>query len=107
AGGFDILAGRSGSGALSNIPRHALELLIQSLKLIAPSYDRTLIDLGAGIDISVLSMAAASELAVVVMTDEPTSLTDAYALGKLRAKNGAPGRITVAVNMATSAAEGR
>jgi flagellar biosynthesis protein FlhG len=106
-GGFDILAGRSGSGALSNLPRHQLELIIKSLKLIAPTYDRTIIDLGAGIDIAVLSMAAASELALVVMTDEPTSLTDAYALIKLMVRNGAPARIAVAVNMATSAAEGR
>jgi flagellar biosynthesis protein FlhG len=107
AGGFDILAGRSGSGALSNLPRHQLELLIQSLKLVAPSYDRTIIDLGAGIDLAVLSLAAASELALVVMTDEPTSLTDAYALIKLMVRNGAPARIAVAVNMAISAAEGR
>jgi flagellar biosynthesis protein FlhG len=106
-GGFDILAGRSGSGALSNLPRHQLELLIQSLKLVAPAYDRTIIDLGAGIDVSVLSLAAASDLALVVMTDEPTSLTDAYALIKLMVKSGAPTRITVAVNMATSPAEGR
>lgn len=106
-GGFDILAGRSGSGALANLPRHELELLIKSLKLLSPSYDRTIIDLGAGIDLAVLSMAAASDLALVVMTDEPTSLTDAYALVKLMVKNGAPARISVAVNMAASSAEGR
>jgi flagellar biosynthesis protein FlhG len=106
-GGFDILAGRSGSGALSNLPRRELDLIIQSLKLISPTYDRTIIDLGAGIDLAVLSMAAASDLALVVMTDEPTSLTDAYALVKLMVKNGAPARISVAVNMATNSAEGR
>ncbi len=43
---------------------------------------------------------------IVVTNDEPTSLTDAYALIKLLTQDGAKTRIAVVVNAAASKAEG-
>ena len=49
-GGFDILPGRSGSGALSGLDPAALELMLAELREAAGSYDAVLLDLGAGLD---------------------------------------------------------
>lgn len=105
--GFDLIAGRSGNGALRNLSVRELSLLGQSLKGVAAAYDRTIVDLGAGLDNSMLELAVAAGHVLVVLTDEPTSLTDAYALIKLLNQRAAAPVIAVAVNMAADEAEGR
>lgn len=106
-GGFDILAGKSGSGALAGLARTDLSRMAEGLRLLSTHYDRTLIDLGAGLDAAVLALTAAAGTALVVLTDEPTSLTDAYALVKVMNRAGAPRDIRIAVNMAVHAEAGR
>ncbi len=82
-GGFDVLAGRAGSGALSSLPSTSLERLL--LTLSEADYDVILFDLGAGIDRHVRRMACWVNTLLVVATDEPTSLTDAYVVLKVHA----------------------
>jgi flagellar biosynthesis protein FlhG len=82
-GGFDIVAGRSGSGALSALDPIALERMLTALRDAADRYDIVLLDLGAGLDRAVRRMAAWADALLVVATEEPTSLTDAYAVLKL------------------------
>src|SRR5580698_1373130 len=87
-GGFDILAGRSGSGSLSTLPTQKLSDLRNDLIALARQYDNVLVDLGAGVDRHVRQMAGPAAVTYVVLNDEPTSLTDAYAFIKLaRAAN--------------------
>lgn len=105
--GFDLIAGRSGNAALRQLPARELALLGQSLKMASASYDRTIVDLGAGLDATMMELAAACGRLLVVLTDEPTSLTDAYALIKLMSQRPKPPAIAVAVNMAADEAEGR
>lgn len=105
-GGFDILAGRSGSGALRGLSAHEVMLLGQSLRLVAGQYRHTIVDLGAGLDPTVLGLAAACGRVLVVLTDEPTSLTDAYALMKVISQRPGSPQMAVAVNMAANAQEG-
>lgn len=83
AGGFDILPGRSGSGALGTLDTIALERFLGVLEDGFAAYDFVLLDLGAGLDRPVRRMACWADQLVVVATDEPTSLTDAYAVMKL------------------------
>lgn len=105
--GFDVLAGRSGSGALRGLAANEIMLIGQSLKLVSTRYQRTIVDLGAGLDATVLGLASVCGRILVVLTDEPTSLTDAYALIKvLNQRPGAPAA-AIAVNMAADAGEGR
>lgn len=81
-GNFDILAGRAGSGALSALPGSAAERLL--LVLSEPSiYDIVLLDLGAGVDRTIRRMTCWADTLLVLATDEPTSLTDAYVVLKL------------------------
>src|SRR3984957_7552478 len=50
ATGLDVLAGRSGSGALSELPAETLELLLTRLRAELAAYDVVVLDLGAGVD---------------------------------------------------------
>lgn len=110
-GGFEILAGCSGSGSLSTLPPAALDELLHGLAGMAGQYDRVVLDLGAGLDRGVRRMAVFADTLLVVATDEPTSLTDAYAVLKLyaadRRDGAAAGAAWVVVNQATSLAGGR
>jgi flagellar biosynthesis protein FlhG len=107
ATGLDVLAGRSGSGALSELPAETLELLLTRLRAELGSYDAVVLDLGAGIDRIVRRIAAWSDRLFVVATDEPTSLTDAYAVVKLQTQDQPDGDVRIVVNQAQSLAAGQ
>ena len=81
-GGFDVISGRSGSGALAGLELSTVNRLAAGLSAAALSYDRTLLDLAAGADRATVRLAAAADDVLVVINDEPTSLTDAYAFIK-------------------------
>ncbi|MGF1630227.1 MAG: MinD/ParA family protein [Kiloniellaceae bacterium] len=106
SGGFDVIAGRSGTGSLANIPAGRLQQLMDDLGALAPSYDKVILDLGAGLDRTVRQLAALARTSLVVATDEPTSLTDAYAFIKLAHMQNPTADLRIVVNMATSPAEG-
>jgi flagellar biosynthesis protein FlhG len=106
AGGFDVIAGRSGSGSLANIPLSRLQLLGEDLSLVAARYDRIVLDLGAGVEKSVRQLARAADTILVVTTDEPTALTDAYAFIKVTVLERPNTDIRVVVNASNSAREG-
>lgn len=104
--GFDVIAGRSGSGSLANMPMHRLAALSSGLRDVATGYDRVVVDLGAGIDRPVRLLAALCALTIIVVNDEPTTLTDAYALIKMLTADQAPCRIGVVVNSAQDVVQG-
>jgi len=106
AAGFDIVPGRSGSGALSGFDPAALERMLAALRDAAGGYDAVLLDLGAGLDRAVRLLAAFADTLVVLVTEEPTSLTDAYAVLKLHSADRPGGDARVVVNQATSRAAG-
>lgn len=99
-GGFDIVAGRSGSGALAALDPPKLERVLAALCQIAERYDLVLLDLGAGLERTVRRLSAWSDTLLVVATDEPTSLTDAYAVLKLYATDRPHGDARIVVNQA-------
>lgn len=106
AGGFDIIAGRSGSGTLANIPLSRLQILSDDLGLLANTYDKVVVDLGAGVEKTVRTFAQNAGTVMVVTTDEPTSLTDAYAFIKVTHMEKPGTDMRVVVNMANSTREG-
>lgn len=105
-GGFDIVAGRSGQSSLSALPAQRLALLRDQLVEVARDYDAVIIDLGAGVERNVRMLAASAMQALIVVTDEPTSLTDAYAFIKLGSAAGQSKNYGIVVNQATSLMEG-
>lgn len=107
SGGFDLLAGHSGSGTLASIKPDELSRIANGLSALAPHYDRVVLDLAAGIEPSVLRFCRAADRLLVVTTEEPTALTDAYALVKVLRLQGAQIAPWVVVNMAESRMKGR
>jgi len=98
--GFDVLAGKSGSGALSSMARERIDSLKQHLIAASQSYDHVILDMAAGVDQSNLSIGTHSGPTLVVLTGEPTSLTDAYAFMKLRRMRDPGADLRIVVNNA-------
>jgi len=105
-GGFDIIAGRSGQASLSALPSQRLSLLRDQLLDLSSEYDVVIADLGAGVDRTVRMLSATASNTLLISTDEPTSLTDAYAFIKLGNAAGMSKNINIVVNMASSVSEG-
>src|SRR5690554_939497 len=98
---FDIIPGASGLEKLANLDRGRLEFLQHEFFKLEQNYDYILIDTGAGIGSVVTCFASKADTTIVVMTPEPTSLSDAYATIKVLNEKGCS-RIGVIVNMAGS-----
>jgi len=107
AGGFDVVAGHSGTGALSQISADETLAICQGIRRAAPHYDWVILDLAAGLDPPTLRFARTADRLVLVVTEEPTSLTDAYAFAKvMRLQQPDTRAPLVAVNMAETKAKG-
>jgi flagellar biosynthesis protein FlhG len=99
-GGFDVIAGRSGSGSLAALNTEALSRLSAGIVSIGMGYDVTILDLAAGVERATLRLASMADHCLVIATDEPTSLTDAYAFIKML-RNAKPGTTpAVVINQA-------
>jgi flagellar biosynthesis protein FlhG len=105
-GGFDIIAGRSGAGSLAALAPSRLAVLGGDLAELARTYDFVVMDLGAGVDRMVRQLASAAGTRLVVVTAEPTSLTDAYAFIKVTITDDPTADLRIVVNQAKSQAEG-
>jgi flagellar biosynthesis protein FlhG len=105
-GGFDIIAGRSGSGSLAQLPSQQLTGLRNDLLEMARSYDTVVMDMGAGVDRTVRNLAGPAGTTLVVTTDEPTSITDAYAFIKITRATNPASDLRIVVNLAQNTKEG-
>lgn len=103
---LDIIAGRSGSGSLATLSQEKLINLKKQLTKLAKEYDVVLVDLGAGVEEHVRSLASVAGRCLVVVTDEPTSLTDAYAFIKLCMTENPELPFDIVVNQSASLKEG-
>jgi flagellar biosynthesis protein FlhG len=97
-GCLDVIAGQSGSGALGMLKREALVAVRTSLTELAAQYDHVLMDLAAGVDVSVTTLSTHRGRIYVVMTGDPTSLTDAYAFIKLAVMRNPNADVRIIVN---------
>jgi len=98
--GFDVLPGGSGLYELTALDTEQQQVMMNEMRRISSDYDLVLIDAAAGIGDNVLYFVSASESALVVLTPDPTSLTDAYALIKVLSRQRNMRRFMVAVNQA-------
>ena len=106
ATGIDIVAGRSGAANLADAGVAQLDMLRRGLTLVGDTYDNVILDLGAGVDRSVRTLASNAGPLLVVTNEEPTSITDAYALIKLIHGGDPKADIRVVVNLAGNQRDG-
>jgi len=106
-GGFSVLLAGSGLVEYSRLTAEIREQLLKIIEVVAPRYDRILLDTGAGIsDVVLFAVSLATEV-LVVATPEPTSLTDAYATIKVLATQQQRSAIALVVNQVSRSGEGR
>jgi flagellar biosynthesis protein FlhG len=80
--GIRFLSGGSGVWELLNLSPNDLELFIEKLQYLDEIADIIMIDTGAGVSENVLKMIMAANEVIIMVTPEPTAITDAYALVK-------------------------
>lgn len=100
--GVQIIPGSSGIQQLADLNKEQVERLILSFKSLTQKLDFFFIDTSAGISSSVLSFVMAAHESIVVVTREPTSLTDGYSLIKVITSLGHRKKINIMVNMVRS-----
>ncbi|MCM8538091.1 MAG: MinD/ParA family protein [Lentisphaeraceae bacterium] len=105
--GVDFLPASSGERQMLNIGSARLNNIVNELLSYAADYDILMFDCGAGINQSVTSFIAAAPQTLVVMTMEPTSIMDAYALMKVAKQDKLSDNINVVLNMVRSDEQGQ
>lgn len=92
-----FISGGSGIKEMANLDNDQVFQLINKMYDLDRQADVIIVDTGAGIGNSVLEFVAASEEVLLVVTPEPTSITDAYALLKSLNRNSSykPGKTVV------------
>lgn len=103
--GFDIIGGRSAAATLTSTSEQERRKLKNALVALGRSYDYTLIDLAAGIDVNVSDFFEICDMILVVLRGDPSSLMDAYALVKI-APLQLRSRIALVTNAVSSARDG-
>ena len=104
--GFDVIAGRSGAATLGRLQPAAVAQLRDDLARLAMAYDHVILDLAAGVDTAVTTLADHGGLTYVVATPDPTSLTDSYAFIKLLHQRRQGCDVRIIINMAQDRGEG-
>jgi len=105
--GVRVLAASTGVQELTQLDDRQKLRLVSALDAIEDRFDLVLIDCGAGIGDNVLFFAGAAQEALLVISPEPTSLTDAYAAVKVLSQQGGVERFSVVVNPVPTEAQGR
>jgi len=96
--GVSLLAAGSGVQSLTHLSDDDKLRLISALDPLEEQFDLVLIDTGAGIGENVLFFVGAAEEAILVVSPEPTSLVDAYAVVKVLSQQAGVHTFNVVVN---------
>ena len=104
--GFHILPASSGVPEMASLTQEEQEFLTNTLEKVIIGFDYVLIDSAAGIGDSVLWFNRWANENLVVLSPDPTSMTDAYALIKVLASRYNRKRFQLVVNSVSSKKEG-
>ena len=104
--GLRILPACSGVQSVTDLDEAHKMLLLEQTESLAEAFDFMLIDTGAGIADNVIYFNLAAQTMIVLVTPEPTSLTDAYALIKVLARDHHQHCFKIVTNDVSGEAEG-
>jgi len=104
-GNLKILPASSGIQSMTTLTSDQKIEIFNELNALLSRYDIVLIDTAAGISNNVLYFNASADEIMVVVTPEPTSITDAYALMKVLSVKYQEKHFRLLVNMASSVKE--
>ena len=106
-GGFKIIPASSGDSRMAQLSPAENAGIINAFSEIDSFLDVLIIDTAAGIADSVISYCRASQEVVVVVTDEPASMTDAYALIKVLSREHSLTKFNLLANMTRTEKHGK
>ncbi len=105
--GVRVVPGASGLAAMASLSPSQHAGIVHAFSELAEDLDVLLIDTAAGISDDVLRFCEAASEVLVVVCDEPTSITDAYALIKVLSTERQVQRFRIITNMTHQAGDGR
>jgi flagellar biosynthesis protein FlhG len=105
--GLKIIPGGSGARRLAQLGNGEHAAVIRAFDELPKPPDYLLVDTAAGLSDNVAMFAAAADDVVVVVCDEPASLTDAYALVKVLSRDFGVRRFRFVANLVRNAGEAR
>lgn len=105
--GFYILPGRSGFEKVPFLSTLERRNIFNKLRELAGSFDYVLLDIAAGVDEEVLGFCSFADRTFMVITPDPSSITDAYAVIKLLKIHHDCTNAEAIINQAGSTEEGR
>ena len=104
--GVQIVPGSSGLARLANLSSAEHMGLIHAFSDLTHPVDVLIVDTAAGISELVTNFSKAAQDVLVVVCDEPASITDAYAIIKVLSRDHGIGRFHIVANMVRSPEEG-
>nr|WP_241521030.1 MinD/ParA family protein [Kineobactrum sediminis] len=105
--GVRIIPASSGVQRMAELSLTESSGLIHAFSELGTDVDVLIVDTAAGINQSVTMFAAAAHEVLVVVCNEPASITDAYALIKVLSREHGVQHVQVLANMVRSSVEGR
>jgi flagellar biosynthesis protein FlhG len=105
--GVMVVPGASGLQHMAELTAAEHTGLIRAFGDLSTDLDLLIVDTAAGISDTVVSFSRASHDILIVVCDEPASITDAYAIIKLLNRDYGHTRFRVLANMVRTAQEGR
>jgi flagellar biosynthesis protein FlhG len=105
--GLRVLSASSGVQEMTRLDDAQKLRLVTAFDPLDDRFDLVLIDCGAGIGDNVVFFAGAAQMTLLVVTPEPTSLTDAYAAVKVLSQRAGVRHFSVVVNWASDEAQAR
>lgn len=105
--GVSIIPAASGVARMADLSPAEHVGIIRAFSELSRPVDVMLVDTAAGLHDSVLSFCRAVQEVLVVVCDEPASITDAYALIKVLSRDHGLTRVRVLANMVRGPEEGR
>ena len=106
-GGFSLIPGASGLAQMAALGMEERARLVDQFARLEKAYDVLLIDTGAGIGPTVLSLVTAADRVLIVTTPDPTAITDAYAVIKTAYRQRPGLDVRLLVNQAADQDEAR
>jgi flagellar biosynthesis protein FlhG len=106
-GGIRVIPASSGVQRMAELNPAEHAGLIRAFGELSSDIDVLIVDVAAGISDSVVSFSKAAQEVVVVVCDEPASITDAYALIKLLNRDHGVRRFRILANMVHTPQEAR
>ena len=103
--GVSVLPATSGVAEMAALSEEDRMRLLYAVEGVGDMFDTVLVDTAAGIGSNAMFFASAAQELAVVVTPEPTSLADAYAMIKLLALRCGIKRMGVIVNQAANQVE--